>query len=67
MHEKFVKQAASSGNPIEPEMNPAEETPPHSPGENDHVCPVCTGSGVGDDGMRCDHCGGTGKVMVTGV
>ena len=61
MREKFVKQMASSGNPVEPEMNPAEETPAPVPGE-EHVCPVCGGSGLGDDGMRCDHCSGTGKV-----
>ena len=67
MYDKFVKIAASSGNPVEPEMNPAEEKPPHLPGESEHVCPTCTGSGVADDGTRCAHCNGTGKASSTGV
>lgn len=66
MNEKFVKLAASSGNPIEPEMDPAEEVPAAVPGE-EHICPVCKGGGLGDDGMRCDHCDGTGRVNVTGA
>ena len=62
MLEKFLKQAPSSGNPIEPEMNPTDEPPPGVAEPEGHVCPVCQGAGIGDDGMRCDHCGGTGKV-----
>lgn len=62
MHERFVKQAPSSGNPIEPEMNPDDEAPPGLPGEDENICPQCKGSGVRDDGARCDHCAGTGKV-----
>ena len=61
MHERFVKLAASSGNPVEPEMNPAEETPVPVPGE-EHICPVCNGGGLADDGTRCEHCSGTGKI-----
>ena len=64
MRDKFVKLAASSGNPVEPEMNPAEEPQAPVPGE-ERICPTCTGSGVADDGARCDHCGGTGKVPPT--
>jgi hypothetical protein len=62
MQENPVKQAASGGNPIEPEMNPGDEPPPESPGAGENICPKCTGSGVRDDGARCEHCGGTGKV-----
>lgn len=51
-----------AGNPIDPEMNPVEETPPGLVEPIDHVCPQCNGGGVGDDGARCDHCAGTGKV-----
>ena len=67
MLENFVKCAAASGNPVEPEMDPAEEKPVPVPGE-EHICPVCTGSGVADDGTPCSHCKGTGKVVSpTGV
>lgn len=63
MLEKFVKQAPASGNPIEPEMNPADEAPPGPSLTGDHACPHCGGSGITDDtGMRCDHCNGTGKM-----
>ena len=62
----MTRISAASGNPIEPEMDPAEERPAPVPGE-EHICPICTGSGVKDDGTRCDHCGGTGKVTVTGA
>lgn len=62
MQEKFIKQAPSSGNPIEPEMNPADEAPPGLPASDARLCPTCQGAGIGDDGMRCDHCAGTGKV-----
>jgi hypothetical protein len=41
-------------------MNPAEEAPPPIPGE-EHICPVCSGGGLADDGTRCEHCAGTGK------
>jgi len=62
MQEKFVKHAPASGNPIEPEMNPADESPPGQSIPGDTVCPHCGGSGITDDtGMRCDHCSGTGK------
>jgi hypothetical protein len=61
-----TKLTAASGNPVEPEMNPAEEVPPPIPGE-EHICTVCGGGGVLDDGTRCEHCGGTGKVSPTGV
>ena len=54
---------ASSGNPIEPEMNPSDLPPPDSVGAGDIICPKCTGSGLRDDGMPCDHCGGTGRVI----
>ena len=66
MREKFVKLAASSGNPIDPEMNPNEQPAPGSPATGEKVCPQCTGSGIRDDGARCEHCGGTGK-LVDGV
>ena len=66
MHERFVRLSAASGNPVEPEMDPAEEMPVPVPGE-EHICPVCKGGGVKDDGTRCDHCDGTGKVDVSGA
>lgn len=50
-------------NPIEPEMNPANETPPGTADHADHACPKCEGSGMLDDGTPCQHCGGTGKVI----
>ena len=69
MQEKPFRQAASSGNPIEPEMNPGDEASPALPGASENVCPKCTGSGIRDDGGRCEHCGGTGKIIegVVGV
>ena len=62
MQEKYIKLAPSSGNPVEPEMNPAEEAPPGLSGEDGTACPKCQGSGVLGDGTRCEHCSGTGKV-----
>ena len=62
MKEKFIKLAPSSGNPVEPEMNPSDEAPPGVAGEDGTACPKCNGSGVRDDGARCEHCAGTGKV-----
>ena len=63
MQEKHLKLAPASGNPIEPEMNPGEELPPPSATVGENVCPQCNGSGIrDDDGMRCEHCGGTGKI-----
>ena len=64
MHEKYIKQAPASGNPIEPEMNPGDQAPPGTPGAGDNICPKCSGSGTLDNGSRCEHCGGTGKVIV---
>ncbi len=63
MREKFVTLAASSGNPIDPEMNPNEQPAPGSPTTGENVCPKCGGSGIRDDGARCDHCGGSGKLI----
>ena len=54
--------APAGGNPIEPEMNPGDQPPPGRPGTGENICPKCNGSGVRDDGMRCEHCGGTGKL-----
>lgn len=62
MHENHIKQA--SGNPIEPEMNPGDQAPPGTPGAGDNICPKCSGGGTLDNGSRCEHCGGTGKVTV---
>ena len=61
-----MKYRAASGNPVEPEMNPGEEAPPPVPGE-ENICPVCGGGGVADDGTRCENCGGTGKVNLSGL
>jgi len=54
--------ASGGGNPIEPEMNPGDEAPPGIPAAGENICPNCNGGGVRDDGTRCEHCGGTGKV-----
>ena len=34
-----------------------------APGTGENICPKCSGSGVRDDGGRCEHCGGTGKAI----
>ena len=60
MSSQFAKYMAASGNPVEPEMNPAEEIPHLEPGES-AACPTCSGSGLAGDGMPCSHCKGTGK------
>ena len=63
MQEKFFKLAAA-GNPVEPEMNPADQAPAATPGAGENVCPKCGGSGITDnDAMPCEHCGGTGKAI----
>ena len=60
MRDNLPRHAAVGGNPVEPEMDPAEEKPAVIQ-EEEHVCAVCTGSGLNDDGTPCAHCGGTGK------
>ena len=60
---RVIESASFSGNPIEPEMNPGAQPPSDSPGAGEIICPKCTGSGLRDDGMPCDHCGGTGRVI----
>jgi hypothetical protein len=45
-------------------MNPGDQAPPGTDGAGENLCPKCGGSGIrDDDGMRCEHCGGTGKVI----
>ena len=62
-HTAPLRAASGGGNPIEPEMNPGDQPPPGRPATGENICPICNGSGVrDDDGMRCEHCGGTGKV-----
>ena len=63
MGENEPRHAASSGNPIDPEMNPGDQAPPGTAGTGENICPQCGGGGIRDDGSRCDHCGGTGKVI----
>ena len=66
MHDELksgLYAAVPSGQPIEPEMNPNDQTPPGSPETAENVCPKCDGSGQRDDGKPCDNCGGTGKVI----
>jgi hypothetical protein len=58
------RRRAAVGNPVEPEMNPGDQAPPGAAGTGENICPKCSGSGVRDDGARCEHCGGTGKVIV---
>lgn len=62
MQDRYAMRAA--GNPVEPEMNPGDQAPPGTPGTGENICPKCGGSGISDsDGMPCDTCGGTGKVI----
>lgn len=63
MKERFFKLAPASGNPVEPEMNPGDQAPPGTPGAGENICPKCSGNGILGDGSRCEHCGGTGKVI----
>lgn len=63
MRDPYARNAASSGNPIDPEMNPGDQAPPGTAGTGENICPQCGGGGIRDDGSRCDHCGGTGKVI----
>jgi DnaJ-class molecular chaperone len=55
-------RAAASRQPVQPEMNPGDESVEGTRGTGEDVCPFCRGSGV--IGARpCDNCGGTGKVI----
>jgi hypothetical protein len=49
--------------PTKPDMNPGDQAPPGAPGTGENICPECSGSGK-VDGTPCQHCGGTGKVIV---
>ena len=66
-HKAPLHAASGGGNPVEPEMNPGDQPPPGTPATGENICPRCNGGGVGDDGMRCEHCGGTGKAVESGV
>jgi DnaJ-class molecular chaperone len=44
-----------------PDVAPADETPPGAQGSGDERCPSCGGSGE-QDGEACPDCGGTGRV-----
>lgn len=45
------------------DLNPGDQAPPGSPQTGENVCPRCGGQGRRADGERCEHCGGTGKVI----
>ena len=61
------REAANGEAPPSHVLTPEGEEMPALTPDEEHICPICTGSGVKDDGTRCDHCGGTGKVTVTGA
>ena len=42
--------------------NPGDEAAPGTPGTGENLCPHCGGSGE-HDGVPCEACGGTGKVI----
>ena len=45
-------------------VNPGDQARPGTPGTGENMCPKCSGSGKRKDGSQCEHCGGTGKVVV---
>jgi hypothetical protein len=45
-----------------PRMNPGDQAPAGTPGTGENICPKCGGKGS-LQGKKCEHCGGTGKVI----
>ena len=56
------KHTASTEPPSTSEMNRGDQAPPGTPGTGEDLCPKCGGKGT-VDGKKCEHCGGTGKVI----
>jgi hypothetical protein len=52
----------TTDRPQENTMNPGDIAPRGTPGTGENICPKCSGKGT-LDGKRCEHCGGTGKVI----
>lgn len=53
---------ADQNNPVGQPLHPGDQTAPGTPGAGENVCPVCKGSGK-TQGVTCEECGGTGKVI----
>ena len=53
------KRSGEASGPAGP--NPGDDALPGTLGTGQNVCPQCRGSGR-RDGVRCQNCGGTGKV-----
>jgi hypothetical protein len=52
----------SENKPTAPRMNPGDQARPGTPGTGENICPRCGGKGA-LQGKKCEHCGGTGKVI----
>jgi hypothetical protein len=50
-----------SAKPAAPKLHPGDDAAPGTPGTGEAYCPECHGRGR-VDGVRCQTCGGTGKV-----
>jgi DnaJ-class molecular chaperone len=49
--------------PPGPNESPGDEASPGTEGTGENLCPRCGGSGHNEDGSRCEHCLGTGRVI----
>jgi len=54
-------KASWTATPVEAKLKPGHAAAPGTPGTGEVYCPECHGRGR-VDGVRCQMCGGTGKV-----
>jgi hypothetical protein len=54
-------QSSTIATPAEAKLKPGDDAAPGTPGAGEVFCPECHGRGR-VDGVRCQMCGGTGKV-----
>jgi hypothetical protein len=54
-------ETSATATPAEAKLNPGDDAAPGTPGTGEVYCPECHGRGR-HDGVRCQMCGGTGKV-----
>jgi DnaJ-class molecular chaperone len=57
-----VRYGTGSTRMSDNQERPGDEAPPGTPGTGENLCRHCNGTGA-HDGVPCETCGGTGKVI----